>query len=249
MASSLTVSVNYKTIRIPLDSPYLASIIAKYRATKIGAMKADPASFWAKHDQELALAFSIWEVRFKICAATLVCVATTDLTLSDEDTLLQKEWVGFASIRGPMDYATYYPNPDMEQPIPEDPSSELRWHIFDLYILPGHRQRGLAKKLLVGSIDAAVGLSTALCIQGKRRARLRLFVDSRNTWLVQWYELMSFAVSGKASPREGYTVNGLSESIPEMTDELRVFWDSRIGFAMERVVELDEAASNVGISN
>ena len=212
-------------------------------------MEADPTGFWVKYDQESALAMSVWETRLKLCAATVVCVATTNLALSDEDTLLQGEWVGFASIRGPMDYDTYYPNPEMGQVVPDDPASELRWHVFDLYTLPAHRQRGLAKKLFVGCVDLAVELSTTLRSQNKRRARLRLFVNSRNIWLVQWYKLMGFTVSGKATPIEGYIVNGISESIPEMTDELRIFWESRIGFAMEKVVELDEGTSGVATVN
>jgi GNAT superfamily N-acetyltransferase len=247
MASPPTVvAPNYKAIRIPLNSPHLASFIAKFRATRIEAMKVDPSSFWAKHDQESALAMSVWENRFKIYAATLICVATTNLTLSDEETLIQGEWVGYASIRGPMDYDTYYANPDMEQPIPEDPSSEARWQIFDLYILPAHRQRGLAKDLFVGCVDTAVKLSTALHVEGKQRARLRLFANPKITWVVQWYEAMGFAASGKASPVEGYTVNGISDSMPEMTDELRLFWEARVVLIMEKIVELNEGAGYVG---
>jgi hypothetical protein len=91
-----------------------------------------------------------------------------------------------------------------------------------------------------------VKLSTALRVEGKQRARLRLFANPKITWVVQWYEAMGFVASGKASPVEGYTVNGISDSMPEMTDELRLFWEARIVLIMEKIVELNEGAGYVG---
>jgi ribosomal protein S18 acetylase RimI-like enzyme len=241
MSSPLPAIPTYKIIRIPPDSLRLASFIAKLRATKMAAMKADPKGFFAKHETETALPASVWEARFKICAAVLICVATSDTSLSDEDTLEQGDWVGYAAIRGPMDYAAYYPNPDMDQPVPEDPSTEARWHVFDLYTLLAHRQRGLARKLLDSCVDISVEFSKELRSQGMQRARLRLFVDGRNPWLVQWYKMLGFMEAGRASPIEGFTANGVSESIPvgaAMTDEVKKFWESRIGLSLDRVIQL-----------
>lgn len=232
----------YRFIRVPMDSPQLDSILMKWRDTKISALQIDPKSFLAKHDTEAALPTSVWEARFKFCTAIIVCVALSNPVLSDEEALIQGEWAGTASIKGPMDCTSYYPSPDMEQPVPEDPSIEARWHVFDLYTLPTHRQRGLARKLLNGCVDAAVELSTPLCEQGVQQVRIRLFMSPANTWLVGWYKMMGFAEAGKPCLRDGFIANGRGESIPDdeaMTDELREFWGVRFGLAMDRVVELD----------
>lgn len=232
----------YRTIRMPLDSPQLEAMISKWRDTKITALRVDPKSFFPKHDAEAALPASVWEGRFKFCTAIIACVAIADPTLSDEEALIQGEWVGTASIKGPMDYTSYYPSPDMEQPIPKDPSIEARWYIFDLYTLPTHRQRGLAKELLKGCVDAAVELSAPLYDQGVQKARIKLFVNPANTWVVEWYKMMGFSEAGKASLSDGFKANGWSESIPigeAMTNKLKELWEVRFALAMDMVVELD----------
>jgi GNAT superfamily N-acetyltransferase len=241
MTSEPSVIPTYKIIRIPRESPRLRSFIAKFRDIRIAAIKADPKSFLTQHDTEAAFPLPIWEARFRVCAAALICVAILDPTLSDEETLIQGEWAGFAAVRGPMNYTTYYASPDLEQPIPEDTSIETRWHVFDMYTQPAHRQRGLAKKLLNGCVDAAVEFSLETRSRHTRKARVRIFMDPRNPLLQHFYRTMGFVESGKPCLVDGLTANGMTESIPvggDMTDEVRAHWEDRFGLAMEKLVEL-----------
>ncbi len=263
-------STIYKIICVPRASPRLADLVIKSRSTRLHALETDPTSFLSQHAIESALPLSVWHKRLSNPETTiLACVATTTTTgnnVDDETTLLEGQWVGFAAVRGPMKYSDYYVTPDMNLPIPENPHVEARWHVYDLYTLPAHRGRGLAKLLVNACIDTAVQYTRLLALsprayEGLRTdnggggdssvstdeklqfARIRLFMDPKNAWLITVYENLGFRGAGRVTLEEGFRANALDESVPDDTrvnEEMERLWHARFGVAMEQVVGIGE---------
>ena len=244
MASTTPTDVQYRILRITADSPRLAELISKFRDTKLAALQTSPPEWIYQHASEAKHPLSVWESRFARQNTILICVATDDLELSTEDALAQGEWVGFAAIRGPLSYKDYYAVPEMEQPIPENPDAETRWHLYDLYTWPAHRRRGIAMKLIAASMATAGEITSTLKsdTEGLQRSRVRLFVRATNTALVDWYKRLGFQAAGKATLREGLEANGMAESIPSedtmSLEDIKKRFDTRIGLSMERVVDV-----------
>jgi GNAT superfamily N-acetyltransferase len=241
MDPTATSDLHYTVLRIPTNSPHIADFVAKFRDTKLAALKADPASFYQRHDVESLHPLSVWHARLTSQRTCLVCVATKVPVSSSEDALLNGEWAGFAAARGPLSFEEYYSSPDMGQPVPKDPESELRWHVYDLYTAPLHRGHGVATKLGKG-LTAVVAEDTQAMNDGViKRARLRLIVHPKSTWLVKGYLNGGFEKSGTVTLREGLVANGMAESVAEdtsSTEELRAIWETRYGMAMERVIDV-----------
>jgi ribosomal protein S18 acetylase RimI-like enzyme len=237
MASIDPLPPQYTIVRLVASSPH----IAKFRDTKLAALEKDPGEWIYPYSSEAKHPLSVWEARLAPPASIFVCVATPDTRLSTEDTLIQGDWVGFVAIRGPIAYDAYYASPDMEQPTPEDPDAETRWHLYDLYVFPAHRENGIARKLLVACV-ATVGESSNMIGEGSiKRARIRIFVNAKKAALVDTYNRWGFRESGTACIREGLTANGMGESVPQdtkSTEELRAFFETRVGTAMEKIVDL-----------
>jgi ribosomal protein S18 acetylase RimI-like enzyme len=237
MVSIDPVPPQYTILRLPASSPYTA----KFRDTKLAALKKDPGEWIYPYSSEAKHPLSVWEARLAPPAITFVCVVTPDTNPSTEDALTQGDWVGFVAVRGPMAYDAYYASPDMQQPIPQDPDAEARWHMYDFYVFPAHRGQGIARKLVAACV-AAVGENSVTMGDGSmKRAKIRIFVNAKKTGLVDTYNRWGFRQSGTANIREGLTANGMGESVPQdttSTEELRAFFETRVGSAMEKVVDL-----------
>jgi GNAT superfamily N-acetyltransferase len=250
MGSVAANDVQYAILRIPESSPRLPKIIAKFRDTKLSALYTSPSEWIYQHSAECNHPPSIWESRLANKNNVFVCVATKDATLPVDDLLVHGEWVAFAAVRGPLTYDEFYPDPDMQQPIPADPDVETRWHAYDLYTFPQHRGRGIARKLVAAILATCTAVSTTSDIQGFRaesqkrieRARIRLFVNAKNVPLVEMYERMGLEPAGSVSLKEGLIANGMGESIPEKeimgAEEWEKRFETRIGTAMVKVVDL-----------
>jgi GNAT superfamily N-acetyltransferase len=227
----------YTILRLPASSLH----IAKFRDTKLAALEKDPGEWIYPYASEAKHPLSVWEARLAPPASVFVCVATPDTSLQNEDILIQGDWVGFVAVRGPMVYDAYYASPDMQQPIPQDPDAETRWHLYDFYVVPAHRGHGIARKLMAACV-AAVGESSNTIGEGSiKRARIRIFVNAKKAGLMDLYHRWGFRESGTACIREGLLANGMGESVPKdttSTEELRAFFEKRVGTAMEKVVSL-----------
>lgn len=246
-SSESAPATTYRILRVPKTSPRLASLVAKSRATRLTALETDPTAFLAQHAVEQALQLSVWHARLTNPEVTmLACVASSargarseDEDEDDVDVLLQSEWLAVAALRGPMEEEAYYESPDMRLPVPEKPETEARWHVFDLYTLPAHRGRGLARRLVGACVETAVEYSRAL--PQTEKARLRLFMNPKNAWLVKVYESMGFVTAGSVTLTEGFRANCMEASLPggtAETEEGRARWHTRFGMAMEQVVSL-----------
>lgn len=248
MASNDT-SITYKIIRISRNSTRLSDLVGKIRATRLNALINDPSSFLAQYSVESALPISVWTKRISSETTILICVVTNkeSALLDDESALIECEWAGFAAIRGPMEYEDYYSSPDMGLQMPSNPSEETRWHIYDLYTLPVHRGRNLAKRLINSCIEIAVEYTKGLYSHKSKEmffkiARIRLFMNPKTTWLSKMYERLGFKAGGRVTLAEGFRANVMDESVPEdtrSTEELRSIWHTRYGLAMEQVINIE----------
>ena len=245
-------TITYKIIHVPKTSPRLAEIVTKTRATRLHTLETDPTSWLSNHAAESALPISVWERRLTSPGITvLVCIVTSsNEDGSDPETnLLQSEWAGFAALRGPMKYEDYYITFDMGLPTPASPEEERRWHLYDLYTMPKHRGQGVAKSLIDECIATAVrytegsepALTPSAHIPEVKHARIRLFMNPKNAWLITVYEKMGFVKAGMVTLAEGFKANSMDESIPANTRELIVSSGgrhTRYGLAMEQVVKI-----------
>ncbi|KAF2035130.1 hypothetical protein EK21DRAFT_96910 [Setomelanomma holmii] len=103
----------------------------------------------------------------------------------------------------------------------------------DYYPLPD-----IGQPLWEGQLNVATEDTRGM---NKQRARMRLFVNPKTTWLVAAYRQGGFQDSGMVTLREGFIANGMDESIPSdttSTPELRVQWETRYGLAMEKIIEI-----------
>lgn len=237
MSSPLSPPIpDYRILRIPTTSPHLPDLTSKFCATKLSALLADPASFSASHADELLLPLQTWHERLSPPSAILVCVDTpSNADLNDEEALLAGEWIGMATLRGPLLSATYA-LPEYTPTKPSDPSCETRWHLSNLWVSSAHRGRGIAKNIVNSCVEHAVGETRAL---GKEAARIRLIIKDEGSFLKRMYAGMGFEAAGRASLREAYGASGDGAGVPEDTDsteELRRVWETRYGVVMERIV-------------
>ncbi|KAF1843344.1 uncharacterized protein K460DRAFT_368245 [Cucurbitaria berberidis CBS 394.84] len=244
MGSTTPADAQYHVLRIPTTSPRLADLVTKFRDTKLAALQTSPSEWIYQYVSEAKHPLSVWESRLARQNTILICVATSAPFLSAGDALIQAEWVGFAAARGPLSYMEYYAVPEMEQPIPENPDAESRWHMYDLYTSPAHRGREIASKLgaacmaTVSEITASLKSDTG----GVQRSRIRLIVNPKNTVLVETYKRLGFQTSGRVTLREGFQANGMGESIPAedtmSAENFKRVFDTRIGMAMERIIDV-----------
>jgi ribosomal protein S18 acetylase RimI-like enzyme len=241
MGATANPELHYTVLRVPANSPHIADLVAKFRDTKLAALAADPGSFYQRYDVESLHPLSVWHSRLTHQRTCLVCVATSDSSLSLEDALIEGEWAGYAAVRGPISLEEYYASSDVGQPVPKDPENETRWHVYDLYTAPPHRGQGVAKKLGEGLVEVVTKDTQAMNGGAIRRARLRLVVHPDSTWLVKGYRDFGFNESGRVTLREGLVANGMEESVAEdtnSTEQLRAIWETRYGMVMEKVIDI-----------
>ncbi|KAF2242954.1 hypothetical protein BU26DRAFT_523938 [Trematosphaeria pertusa] len=239
MASAASTTSQYRIVRIPPDSPRLVDLVAKFRDTKLAALEAEPGGFAVKHADEILHSIEIWQRRLAPPSNVFICVVAPESAAAtdDERALILGDWVGMATIRGPLPYSTYH-IPASGQPIPEDPDRETRWHLCNLYTSSAHRGQGLAKTLVHACVDFAAQQTRT---DEKARARIRLFFNPAKTFLMVMYKALGFQEAGMITLKEAFVANGDEELIPEDTrssDELWWLWERRYGMAMERVVDV-----------
>jgi ribosomal protein S18 acetylase RimI-like enzyme len=238
MSSTAIIDHHYTVHQFPSTSPRITDLVKKYRDTKLAALKADPGSFLARYEVESRHSLSVWHTRLTRQITCLVCVANVDPGLSSEDALLTGEWAGFAAARGRVSFEDYYAYPQMGQPVPERPDLETRWHVYDLYTMPAHRGRSVATRLGESLLSVVAEETLAMGGIANKKARLRLIVDPRKTWLVDGYRRFGFNESGRVTLKQGFVANGMEESVPEdttSTEQLIALWETPYGMAMEKI--------------
>jgi len=239
MATPSVPPITYTILPIPRTSPHLAELVQKFKAAKLAALLAEPTGFAVKHADEVLHPLSVWESRLAPPSTVLICVATpTESTGHEKNVLLEGDWVGMATIRGPLPWETYY-LPESGQPVPEELTREMYWHLCNIYTSPSHRGQGLAKKIVHAAVASA--RSQTSDSGDDKIARVRLFFDSAKEYLKVLYKGLGFEEAGMCTTREAFAANGDAELVPRDTkgsEELRWRWERRYGQAMERVVDV-----------
>ncbi|KAF2824463.1 hypothetical protein CC86DRAFT_408539 [Ophiobolus disseminans] len=239
MAPMAPSDVRYTIIRFPPASPHIAELVAKFRDTKLAALKNDPGSFVQRYDIESLLPLSIWHDRLASVSTLLICVENSGPEPHSKETLLMGKWVGIAAAMGPVDHKSYHTAFSAAiPPEPISPDVEARWHVYDLYVTPNHRGRGIANMLRDNLLAILAQNTLAL---GMQKARLRLIVNPKTTWLVEEYRLSGFVDHVRVSLKEGFMASGWHDSVPGdtgSTEQLRTMWDTRIGLAMEKIMDV-----------
>lgn len=238
-----SITTMYRVVRIPLNSARTSDFIQKFRAAKLAALVAEPTSFATRHAEEILLPTSTWEQRLGAPAATFICVkiAEDQVGAEEEDILQSNDWVGMVSIRGPLAFSDFY-IPATGQPRPGDPDQEIYWHMATLYVSGDHRNRGLAKNLIITAMDHA-RQQAVLNERSERikQARIRLFCDPGKQLVVRMYSNLGFSEAGRNTMREAFEANGDKELVPKDTsssDVLNKRWETRFGLSMEKVVDV-----------
>jgi GNAT superfamily N-acetyltransferase len=243
MGSIAKADHHYTVLRIPTTSPRLDELAAKFRETRLAAIKADQANSFVLYEVECQLPLSVWRARISGDIICLVCVSNADPALYLEDALLSSDWAGFASAKC-MSVEEYYMFPEMGQTVPQRPEIEFRWHLFDLYTMPAYRGRSVGSKLaegLLAVVEETLRLDGTTNGTAHKTGRMRLIVNPKVVWLVQWYRNLGFKDNGMATLVQGFTANNMRDSIPadtNSTEQLRARWETPIGLVMDRLVEI-----------
>lgn len=241
MGSNTTPEPQYTVFRVPVASPRIDDFVAKFRETRLAGIKADTANSFLAYEVEAEHPSSVWHARLFGGITSLVCVADADPTLSVEDALLSGTWAGFVFLKERLTSEEYYGIPNMALEMPEDSSLEARFHVFDLFISPDHRRRSAASTLVESSL-AAIKEITLSEGSGTKKARVRMIMNPKNTWILGWYRRLGFVDRGTSTVVQGFLANGFGASIPEdteSTEELRSWWHAPIGLVMEGVMDFD----------
>jgi ribosomal protein S18 acetylase RimI-like enzyme len=239
MDSEPPTARHYIIVRFPTNSPHLAELVTKYRDTKLAALKNDPGAFVQRYDIESRLPLSVWHTRLTTRSTTLVCVATDKPALDTEEALLVGEWVGMEAVLGPLPFEEYHTAfAAASPPVPQAPDPETRWHVYDLYVSPTHRGHGIAGMLREGLVALIAQEAASL---GAKAARMRLIVNPKNTWVVDWDRRCGFEKHVMVTLKEGFIANGMEESVAQdtgSTEQLRALWETRYGLCMERLMDV-----------
>lgn len=237
MNATSTTESAYIVIQIPVSSRRIKELVIKFRDARLAVLQADPGSSLAQYEVESQLPDSVWHSRLAGNTRFLVCVKATGCTRSPEDLLLQGDWAGYAALRERVSIEDYYLAPG--QPVPEDPRLEIRWHLYDLYTVPVHRGRNVAKKLVDGCV--AVVESDLAMDNSSKTARLRLYANPSYSWLINWYERFGFNEGGRVNLRQGFVASAMQDSVPKDTTSTRELWERwerPFAYIMERVFEV-----------
>ncbi|KAF2748685.1 hypothetical protein M011DRAFT_476082 [Sporormia fimetaria CBS 119925] len=240
MDNPTTGTVAYTLHTVRSDSPHIADIAARFREVKLSALLAAPSSFAMRHADEVLLPLEYWQGRLALPSTMMVCVETPSSSVtftSDKEALLLGRWIGMVTLRGPVPYSEYH-IPESGQPVPQDPDTEARWYICNLYTAEAFRGRGIGKVLLNACVELSKQRTKALQVTNVSRVRIRLFCGAFMTAL---YKKMGFDEAGRVTLRDGFRANGDATLIPKdttSTEELLKLWETRYGVAMERIIEV-----------
>jgi GNAT superfamily N-acetyltransferase len=160
----------------------------------------------------------------------LIAIAYASDTKPEEQTIDRGDWIGSATLIGPINKDAYE-LPESDGPEIRGDEIETRWQMTAVYNTPLHRGKGIAKMLINGALEFAAKES------GKgRESRTRIMIHPRNIVVKKLYERIGFLDAGKCTLAEAYVSNGDSSMLPldgGASDPERYL--NRLGTIMEKV--------------
>ncbi len=216
-----TPTTHYATLHIDPSHPDLVDLAQKFRALRLYALLHSPHAFSSTFAIESAWPLEFWVQRLAR-PGTEYFIAIAHAPGAED------EWVGQATLFGPLSEAVYALPPEAQQPITENENEKTRWQMAAVYTSDQHRGKGLAKLLCQAAFDFAVNFDKS------KKARLRIMLHPNNLVVKKLYSGMGFFDAGGVTLAEAYRSNGDAFLIPE--DGGGEHFNTRVGLIMAKVL-------------
>lgn len=198
----------YSIIHIAKDESIYRSA-NRYKLLRLHALSIAPESFSSSYKLEATFTDDEWVSRLAADGIeTFICVATP---LQNDSTHPERAiWVGQLTLRGPhRGQDLSMPRVSCNESFTRGGGHEL-WQMQSLFTLPGHRGRGLGKKLCQEAINFIAG-----SVHFSREVRVRLMVKADNYATIALYRNLRFEEVGMCTLTEALIANGDELSLPE----------------------------------
>lgn len=226
------MAYTYKIHHLPASDPVLIPFLAgKFSSLRLAALTTSQTSFSSTFERESVFTASQWIARLQRPGFhNFIAVAYAAGTLPEFQTIDAGDWVGSATLIGPVPRASFELF-ESGGPSPGDDEVESKWQMTAVYNSPEHRGKGVAKMLIQGAMDFAFN-------EGEGRgSRMRIMIHPKNVLVKTLYGNLGFEEAGKMTLVEACVANGDAEMVPSDGGKGdRVKYHSRLGIVMERVV-------------
>ncbi|KAF7673433.1 hypothetical protein GT037_008756 [Alternaria burnsii] len=144
---------------------------------------------------------------------TFICAFKTPASLAGDEVC---EWVGQVTLLGPpVDAPLRHRLPESAQQPPVVPDQEEeKWQMLNLFILPMHRGKGIAKSLCSEVFRWLREHKRAYGRPRPEQIRVRVMVKPENIATVKLYEGLGFMHTGKCTLAEALKANGDGKLVP-----------------------------------
>ncbi|KAF7981792.1 hypothetical protein HWV62_31885 [Athelia sp. TMB] len=245
----MALSLAYKYITVPLPSalshatrPTNLPLLAKlYSQLRLEILLNSPGAFASNYAIESKFTPEQWEERLWRDGVTVfVCVARSDAEEAAERSDLgdlNGEWVGAATVFGPIPKKDYSLAPESGSPEVGGDAEETKWQMTALFTSPSHRGQGLAKSLIKAG-KAYARVQTLAQDPEAKRLRVRIMAHPKNLTVAGLYANHGFHDVARATGREAFIANGdeslIAAKIAE-SEEGSALLASRSALVMEYV--------------
>lgn len=225
------MSYIYKVHLCPASDPVLLPFLAgKFASLRLSALTVSAPAFSSTFEIESKFTASEWIARLQRPSVHyLIAVAYASDTTPEQHTIDRGDWIGSATLIGPILKETYE-LPESGGPEIGGDDTETRWQMTAVFNAPQHRGKGLAKVLINGALEFVSKESKG------RASRTRIMIHPRNIVVKKLYEGLGFVDAGKCTLAEAYISNGDSNMLPldGGTSDAEKYLN-RLGTIMEKV--------------
>jgi GNAT superfamily N-acetyltransferase len=221
----------YKVHLLSASDPALLPFLAgKFASLRLSALTVSAPAFSSTFEIESAFTASDWIVRVQRPSVNyLIAVAYASNTSLEQQTIDRGDWIGSATLIGPITKEAYELRESGGPEIGED-DVETRWQMTAVFNAPQHRGKGIAKMLINEALEFAAKESNG------RESRTRIMIHPKNIVVKKLYEGLDFVGAGKCTLAEAYISNGGASMLPlegGTSDPEKYL--NRLGTIMEKV--------------
>ncbi|KZP26202.1 hypothetical protein FIBSPDRAFT_661086, partial [Athelia psychrophila] len=177
----------------------------RYSELRLAILLSSPSAFGSSHAMESIFTQEQWQQRvWRNGVTVFVCIARPVASETAEVPELGEfdgEWVGAATVFGPVPKDDYQLVPESGSPEAGADDEETKWQMTGLFTSPEHRGKGLAKRLIEGA-KAYAGIQTP------DRFRMRIIAHPENLMVVTLYSRLGFVYVARVTGTEAFTTNG-----------------------------------------
>jgi len=225
------MSYIYKVHLLPASDPSLLPFLAgKFASLRLSALTVSAPAFSSTFEIESVFTASDWIVRLqRPLVHYLIAVAYAPDTKPEKQTIDAGDWIGSATLIGPISKEAYELSESGGPEIGAD-DTETRWQMTAVFNAPLHRGKGIAKLLINGALEFAAKEAGR-----ERESRTRIMIHPRNIVVKKLYEGLGFVDAGNCTLAEAYISNGDANMLPldgGASDPEKYL--SRLGIVMEK---------------